>query len=110
LFFFSKQLQAITYTQIILPQPIVVGNVNEAFSQSANVISGTFSLSSLVNATNFIILGSVANGGQIHFHMETQTVVVVPQEDNQLLIYAAKYFLLSQLFHPFLCLPSFRQW
>jgi xanthine dehydrogenase/oxidase len=58
--------------QMPLPDPIVVGDVNQAFSQSANVLTGT-----------------VANGGQIHFHMETHSIVVIPQDDNQLLIYAA---------------------
>eukprot|EP00026_Physarum_polycephalum_P000747 Phypoly_transcript_00748.p1 GENE.Phypoly_transcript_00748~~Phypoly_transcript_00748.p1 ORF type:complete len:1347 (+),score=177.55 Phypoly_transcript_00748:570-4043(+) len=52
------------------PDPIVVGDVTTAFANSPHVISG-----------------SVATGGQAHFHMEMHTVVVIPQEDQELLIY-----------------------
>ncbi len=55
-----------------VPPPLVVGNVTQGFSQSAHVITG-----------------SIASGAQVHFHMEAHTVLVIPQDDQQLVVYCS---------------------
>ncbi len=70
-----------------------ITNPREAFAKGKLIISPrTFAIGDVSNAwkeCDVVVEGRVDSGGQEHFYMETQSALVVPRENGELVIYSS---------------------